>query len=238
MIFLCLVLSLLSFGCAERRPAAVLSPDFYAKASPRVAVLPFENQSVDMLAPGELQGLVIAGVRRRGYNPAPLNMVQQKLKDIGITDGGQLPGFAPQKLGETLQVDGLFYGTVENFVFQNVGFVLRRAVRLRLKLVLASTGETLWEDVGESSHVDVTFDQREAERLFALGLAQRMAQNIMDRPLGVQSQMAVQSLMTRLPSPMARPHFGPGPMPAPPFSRPPPPPGYPVPATPSGPPPL
>lgn len=220
MLFLCLVLSLLSFGCAGRRPAAVLSPNFYAKASPRVAVLPFENQSVDMLAPGQLQGLVTAGLQLRGYNPAPPAMVQQRLRDIGITDGGQLPGFTPQKLGETLQVDGLFYGTVENFVFQNVGFILRKAVQLRLKLVLASTGETLWEDFGEASNVFVTLDRKQAEDLFAIGMAQRLAQNIMNRPLGPQSQAAVQSLMMKLPSPRARPRLGPSPMPPPPFSGP------------------
>jgi len=215
MVFLCLILSLLSFGCAGRKPVTYISPAFYAKASAKVAVLPFENQSVDMLAPGELQALVLAGVRRRGYNPMPPDLVQQKLKGVGITDGGQLPSTTPQKLGETLQVDGLFYGTVEDFTFQNVGFVLRRVVKVHLKFVAASTGETLWEDEGQSSHVVATLNKEDAERLFAVGMAGKVVGNVTQRPLALESQQAVQSLLMRLPPPRRGPF--PGPMPPPPM---------------------
>ena len=217
-------------GCAGNKVERNVSPDFYAKAPSKVAVLPFENESVDMLAPIELQSMVVAGVKNRGYDPLAQDAVQQKLKEIGITDGGQLRAVSPQTLKEALKVDGLFYGTLEDFAFQNMGFILRRHVKLRIKLVLASTGETLWEDVGTASKVDLTLDRNEAERRFAAGLAEKAIQNMANRPLWLMSVLAVQRLMAKLPSP--RPRVIPGYPPLPP-SRPPlippPPPGIPPP---------
>lgn len=80
---------------------------------------------------------------------------------------------APRRLGEALRVDGLFYGTVEDFAFQNVGFMLRREVKLRLRLVFASTGETLWDDSGEGVTVLAAIKKREAERRMLLKLPVR-----------------------------------------------------------------
>ena len=224
MIFLFLVLSFFTFGCAGRKPVTYLSPDFPAKAPMKVAVLPFDNQSVDLLAPVEIQKLVTNGLQRRGYVPIPAESVQQKLQDIGITDGGQLRSVTAQKLGQTLQVDGLFYGTIEDFVFQDLGFFIRRAVRVRLKFVVASTGETLWEDFGQSKHIFVTTKQDVAEQAFIAGLASKMIGNMANRPLALESQLAVQNLILKLPGPGQGVIFVPGPPPGPPPTFPLPPP--------------
>lgn len=230
MVFLCGVGSVFTTGCAGK-PVSYLSPTFYSKASPRVAVLLFENESVDMLAPGALQKMVTGGLVRHGYQPIPSDMVQQKLKEVGITDGGQLPSIPSKKLGDVLKVDGLFYGTVEDFIFQNLGFVLRRCVRVRLKLVLASTGETLWEHEGFSQHIKATLDKKEAERLFAIGMGQKAIGNMTQHPLILESEIAVRNLLANLPSPGGP--LPPGYPPVPPSQSPP---GMPPPSPPDVPP--
>src|SRR6185295_3309610 len=115
--------------------------------------------------------------------PLPGELVDERLKGLGITDGGQLPSLTPQKLGETLNVEGLFFGVVEDFLFQDLAFILRRIVKLRMRLVSASTGETLWEDAGEGATVLLAFKEKEARRLFAAGMAQKSAENMAKKPL-------------------------------------------------------
>ena len=198
-MFFLAVLLLAGGGCAGHRNTGYLAPDFYSKVSWKVAVLPFDNQSLEIAASEQLRGMVASNIQWRGYNPIPAAEADEKLKGLGITDGGQLPSVTPQKLGEALGVDALFYGNVEKFIFQNIGFVLRRAVRVRVKLVSVATGETLWEDYGEKTTIEATLKKKIAERIFARGMADKAAENMLHRPLWEESQWAVVNLVSKLP---------------------------------------
>lgn len=210
------LLVLLGLGCARRPPDRFLAPDFPARAPSRVAVLPFDNQALDLLAPEQLRRMAEDGLRRRGYAPLPASTVDDKLRELGITDGGQLPALTPQKLGETLGVEGLFYGTVEEFLFQDLGFLLRRIVKVRLKLFSASTASELWEDTGEGATVLAAVKKEEMKRLFAVGMAQKSAENMAKKPLWKESQLAVDRLIFKLPPPGAGANSYPAPIPTPP----------------------
>lgn len=82
---------------------------------------------------------------------------------------------------------------------QNVGFVVRRAVRLSLRLVLAPAGERLWEDTGEGMTGKVTLDKKEAQRTFIEGVLTRGLENLFHTPLMPESKAAVRDLFSRLP---------------------------------------
>ena len=194
------VISLAVFaGCMGSEPVRFVSPSFYAQAPGQVAVLPFDNESTDLVGPEMLRGMVATRLRGHGYAPVAVETVNEKLRAIGITDGGQLRAVASQKLRDALGVEGLFYGGVEDFAFLNVGFAIRRVVRLRMKFVRASTGETLWEDTGEGITERFTFKKKEAERAYMEGVIERAAELAFRTPLMPESLEAVRGLFLRLP---------------------------------------
>lgn len=193
------LLAALAWGCAPHHAVRYVAPDYAAKAPPRVAVLPFDNRSVDLLGPEILRKLVHAGLAERGYEAVPLDAVDAGLDGLGVHDGGQLTGVAPARLSEALGTDGLLYGTVEEFTMQNVGFAVRRAVRLSLRFVLAPAGERLWEDTGQSMTGKLTLDKKEAQRTFIEGVITRGLENLFHTPLMPESKAAVRDLFSRLP---------------------------------------
>ncbi|TBR20731.1 tetratricopeptide repeat protein, partial [bacterium] len=71
----------------------------------RIAVLPMGNLTNDLKGPGVLRALFHERLGRRGYLLAPLEDVDRVLRErLGVTDGGQLAGVTPQRLGEALGV--------------------------------------------------------------------------------------------------------------------------------------
>lgn len=188
-------------GCAGVETIRYTAPSFYSSCPYRVAVLPFDNESVDLLGPELLRRFVHSGLSGEGYESVPVERVDDILRStIGITDGGQLGAIAPIRIGEALGADGLMYGVVEAFTFLNVGFAVRRVVRLHLKLVLASTGETLWEDSGEGLTEFFTLKKKEAWRAFTEGVAARGVENALRTPLMPEAQEAVRRLFLSLPA--------------------------------------
>ena len=145
---LAVMLPLLLSGCAGPE-AYLVSPALQAVPDGRIALLPFENYSNDVSAPGLLREEVAKRFALRGYAPLGTAETDGKLWTMGITDGGQLPALKPADIGKALGVDLLCYGSLEDFTFQNLGFVIRKSVRIRLKIVSAGTGETLFEAAGK-----------------------------------------------------------------------------------------
>ncbi|MBI4054549.1 MAG: DUF799 family lipoprotein [Elusimicrobia bacterium] len=184
------------FGCATRKARSV-SPPLVSVS--KVAVLPFSNQSLDLTAPELLRRLVQKAVAERGYAAVSLEEVDLRLKDLGITQGGQLKAVEPQELGRVLEVEGLLYGEVEEFEDQNLGFFQKRSVRLRLRLLSGATGESLWEEVRDSGKTELHTSSRQARQAFAERLAARWAENLMKHPLAGPSREVVEKLMRQFP---------------------------------------
>jgi hypothetical protein len=185
-------------ACSGGR-AYLVSPSLRAAPDARVAVLPFENQSTDFNAADVLRALTAEGFGRRGYLPLPAGEVDGKLSGLGVSEGGQLPGVKPEDLGRALGADLLCYGDVEDFTFQNLGFVVRKSVILRLKLVSAATGETLYEGTGSGKDVKVYFSADEAKAAFVEQLAVKLVQNILKTPLKREAETAAAKALDRLP---------------------------------------
>jgi len=112
-----------------------------------VAVLPLVNNSNDVDAPAYVRDIFVAELGQFFYVIKPASEVDQILKDqMGITLGSQLDLTTAQKLGQALGVDGVFYGSLDEFSEKITGVYNVKRVRLRSKLVNCKTGETVWKN--------------------------------------------------------------------------------------------
>ncbi|MDD2804772.1 MAG: DUF799 family lipoprotein [Elusimicrobiales bacterium] len=185
-------------GCAGGS-AYLVSPSLRTAPDARVAVLPFDNQSTAVDASDILRKLAAENFSRRGYPPLPEGETDEKLRALGVVDGGQLPAFKPEEIGKALGADLLCYGDVEDFTFQNLGFVVRKSVVLKVKLVSAATGETLYEGTGSGKDYKIFTNADEAKAAFVEQLAVKLVQNILKTPLKREAETAAGKALDRLP---------------------------------------
>lgn len=195
-IFL-LVAACLAAACAGRE-SYTIAPGLRA-ADPRVVLLPFENQTTDVSAPDILRALAAERFSKWGYVPFDQGETDQKLRSIGISDGGQLPSVKPADIAALFGADMLCYGILEDFTFQNVGFVVRKSVRLRLKLVSAASGEVLFDAAGSGKDMKIYLNRDEARMALVEATAVKLVQNILKSPLKKESQAAVNQIFDRMP---------------------------------------
>lgn len=112
-----------------------------------IAVLPLINNTNDVEGPNFLREAIAKELPKHYYVVKPNAEVTQILKDrMGITLGSQLDMAPPKKLGETLGVDGVIIGALDDFSHNVTGVYNVKRVRLRAKLVDAKTGETVWKN--------------------------------------------------------------------------------------------
>ncbi len=111
----------------------------------KVAVLPFYNATNDVGGPGMVRKLFAGRLERFHYDILAIEDVDRLLSDrMGITLGSQLELTTARELGETLGVDGLFYGYLLDFDQITTGIYNVKKVRAGFKLVDTKTGATVW----------------------------------------------------------------------------------------------
>jgi hypothetical protein len=193
-----LPVTLLLAACAVK-PAYFVAPGFAPPAEP-VALLPFENETVDLAAEDYLYKLAAERIAARGYSLIQGEPVLEGLKGIGITDAGQMASATPEIIGRAVGSGLLLYGVIEDFTFQNLGFVVRKSVKLRLKLVSAATGEVLYEGEGTGRDVKVFLDRDEAKKAFVEQMAVKLVQNMLKSPLAKEAERAAADAVAGLPA--------------------------------------
>lgn len=156
-----LAAALLACGCAGEG-AYVISPALRLVPDARVAVLPFENNTAEPGAPGMMRALAAGGFGPRGYPAVPPGEVDRVLRGLQHTAGAQSAAETGRALGAGL----LCYGSVEDFSFENLGLAVKKTVRLRLKIVSAATGETLFEGEGTGGDFRSFPDETAAKSYF------------------------------------------------------------------------
>lgn len=111
----------------------------------KVAVLPFYNATNDVGGPGMVRELFAERLDRFHYDIVALEDVDRLLVDrMGITLGSQLELTTARELGETLGVDGVFYGYLLDFDQITTGVYNVKKVRAGIKLVDTKTGTVVW----------------------------------------------------------------------------------------------
>ena len=182
-------------GCAASK--VYVSSNYVA--SGKVALLPLSNESTDLDGPVFLRMLLYEGLTARGFQVLPSEETDAQLKAQGFTEGGQLRAATPQKIGQWTGADTLFFCTIEDFNYLNVGIYAQRRVKIAGELVSATTGERLWETEQESSTRAIATNKKEAERLFAAQLAIKAVEKATHVPLQAESRQAVYRLLNTLP---------------------------------------
>ncbi len=181
-------------GCASTAPVARHGSSFPAT----IALLPFENQSLDLRAPELLRDLMDTYLSAANFNLTDVKEAEEKLRGIGIQEGGQLNAVTPQKVGELLGAEALLYGDIETFNNANVGVYAQRTVKVSLRLVDAGTGKTLWETEKSKANSELGLSKDTAKNILVKGLATKAVENIMDNPLYPESEDVVRLLVREL----------------------------------------
>lgn len=181
-------------GCTATAPVARRSASFPAT----IALLPLENQSLDLRAPELLRDLLDTYLSAAQFNLTDVNEAEEKLRGIGIQEGGQLNAVAPRKLGELLEAEALLYGDIETFNNANVGVYASRTVKVRLWLVDAKTGKKLWETEKSKANSELGLSKERAKSILVSGYANKAVENFMDNPLYPESEDVVRLLVREL----------------------------------------
>ncbi|MFA6092186.1 MAG: GNA1162 family protein [Elusimicrobiota bacterium] len=184
-------------GCAEK-PFRYAASDLSGRLQSSTAVLPFDNASTDLDAEKICREAVIRELEGRGYRVVSREATDAALKRIGVTDGGQLPAYKPQELGRATGTPGLVYGTIEEFMSQNIGVYANRKVVLRLRWVDADSGERLFEDVGTGASREFSKPEKATEA-FLKNLARKAADKARGIFLKAEAEKAAAQALKELP---------------------------------------
>jgi hypothetical protein len=129
-------------GCTLPHPPLPTNPGNPLK---RVAILPMKNDTTDVDGPDIVRQKMAQALVSRSYVVKDMKETDQILRDqMGINLGGQLDMTTAQKLGETLGVEGVLYGTLMDFDETTTGVLNVKKVRGKFKLVNTQTGQAVW----------------------------------------------------------------------------------------------
>lgn len=141
----CFILPLLLWGCMPvvKKPVAIFSdPSFTAPV--KAAVLPFANESNDMTADAVYRELFYLGLKEKGYDLIPMETVDAVMKEMGISEGGQLGAFKKTDLQKKLKADALFFGDLKQLTYLTVG--IKKEKKVVAYASLYNGDKKLWED--------------------------------------------------------------------------------------------
>jgi hypothetical protein len=133
------------------------SPSYYSTAFCKInldkhtiAVLPFDNESVDFDATPIFRHAIYNYLSSRGFDMIPLDRVDKILAEQGVRQGGEVWGFTQAELGELLCADYILYGTVTEFNTKYILVYSSINVEGRFELYDTSSEEKVWESLSGS----------------------------------------------------------------------------------------
>lgn len=115
-----------------------------------IAVLPFDNESVDFDATPIFRHAIYNYLLSRRFKIIPLDQVDKILAGQGVDEGGKVWKFTPEELGELLGVDYLLYGVVTDFNTKYMVVYSSINVDGRFELYETKSGEKVWEGTSGS----------------------------------------------------------------------------------------
>ncbi|MFA4910415.1 MAG: GNA1162 family protein [Desulfobacteria bacterium] len=144
LILIGVTLIFISSGCVPGI-RHTLVPDYQSKTPTSVAVLPVQNETVDMDAPQLFRPKLFNIIPYKGYLSPPITEIDSKLAEKDIREAGQLNSMTPQEIGKLLNVDAVLYSTVTEWSTTYLVAYASVKVGAKFKLVDSKTGEQLWE---------------------------------------------------------------------------------------------
>ena len=118
----------------------------------RIAVLPFENNSSDLTAPGRARDLAITQVLAMGlYDTVEKSLVDNILYEEAIDPEAPIDTLALKRIGQRLKVQAFLLGTVDLAGESKIGTAVYSEMALTLRLIEANSGLILWQASGSYS---------------------------------------------------------------------------------------
>ena len=144
------VATALLVGCGGSK-ARYVHPNADLGAIKKAAVLPFENLSQDPSAGERVQSLFLVELlSKNAFDVIEPGQVTKVLQGARIQSTVAMGPSDFKALGEELQVDGFFLGTVVDFGNSQSGSSAPQ-VTIQLRLVEAASGATVWSASDSSS---------------------------------------------------------------------------------------
>jgi hypothetical protein len=189
-------LAALVSGCGPAKPQFIRKP----YPAPRVvAVLPFANHSNDLKAPVFMQKLAMTALGKGGYSVMRQEKMEEKLRSIGITQGGQLRSKTPVEISRALGADALFYGTLKAASHLTLGVYLKRRVDVETELFDAQ-GDRLWKHSASGVSSELNLDARKAAEAMGRQLAEKWVESMLSHPLYPEMRKSLYGVFITLPS--------------------------------------
>ncbi|PFH08104.1 hypothetical protein BCF11_0456 [Collimonas sp. PA-H2] len=148
---LCLSLIFLAAGCATRAKHVVDYTAFKQSRPKSILILPPVNTSPDVNATYGMLSQMTYPLGEAGYYVLPVALVDETLKQNGMTNATDIQTIAPAKLNEIFGADAALYVTVSKY--GSIYAVLSSAVVVTAdaKLIDLKTGGTLWSGTASAS---------------------------------------------------------------------------------------
>lgn len=130
-----IMITLLVFtSCAEKK--RVVQKTQYGRPPAKIAILPSENLSNDVLGGFVLRNLTYKSLQEnnKNYDIQDISATDSLLISEGITDAGLLKLFSPNELCQLLSVDGLLFIDIYNMGMKITPFYHSRYVETQYKL--------------------------------------------------------------------------------------------------------
>jgi len=171
-------------------------------ADSTIAVLPVDNASTDLDAEKYVREEIVKFLLKKGYNAIKVDVIDDKLREMGINDGGQLKAYSNKDLSNKLQVRNLLFVYIDDYSFKNLGYVIKKNVKINVKMIDSLNDEVLYEAEGSGSDIKFNLDKKKAEEAFLLNTGVKLAGNITNKnlALGEVTKKAVSDAFKKLPS--------------------------------------
>lgn len=182
-------------GCPRPAPPRVVHPRPFPGP---IALLPLANGATNLQGPVLIRRLLETSLRGAAFTGPDPATVDDRLRALGVTDGGQLGSVSATRLAESLGVAGLLYGEVVTFNYTNLGFLARRSVEVRLRLVEAATGETVWQATRKETRSKAALSADAMKENFVVGLGTKLIETALKSPLRPESEVVSHALVRDL----------------------------------------
>jgi len=146
----CLSVVILAAGCAA--PVKQLDYTAFKQSRPKtILILPPLNESPDVQATYSMLSQMSYPLAEAGYYVLPVALVDETLKQNGMTMAADIHGIAPAKLQEIFGADAALYVTVSKY--GSVYTVINSAVVVtaNAKLIDLKSGDLLWSGTASAS---------------------------------------------------------------------------------------
>jgi len=183
-------------GMAKSSPAIFVDPGFTTPM--KVAVLPFDNESVDLDVHDLYRNLFAEALKEKKYEVLPLQETDTKLREMGVTQGGQLKALKNVDIQKKLGVEGLVFGNMKEAKYLTVGVKKEKKVTGHASLFKGAT--RLWEDEKSDGKSEYSLNPAEAlKKQVVTKMTEKAMSRFQGHPLYVHVEMVVYKLQETLP---------------------------------------